>query len=297
MTYSIIARDAATAELGIAVQSRYFGAASIVPHVQPGEGIVAAQAFVDPSYGRRVLEMLRSGLEPQRVVDQLVNSDPGQAMRQVAIIDAQGRMAVHTGAQCVAAAGHALGAQCCAQANMMARASVWGAMVRAFERTAGDIAERLVAAMRAAENEGGDLRGRQSAVLLVASGAGRAIDLRVDDDADPVGEIARLLALARAHARARGATDKALADDAAAALADLDACCAAYPDEPEFLVRRALVLLLAGRAHEARAALARAHAVHPGWTEFVLRLADARIIPVSRSSLEPLLAGLSSAAR
>jgi uncharacterized Ntn-hydrolase superfamily protein len=254
MTYSIIARDPATSELGIAVQSRYFAAGRVVPWIEAGVGAIASQAFATPVYGHEGLRLLRSGLEPQAILDQLISEDPGEAQRQVAILDLQGRVAVHTGAKCVAAAGHAIGANCSAQANMMARDTVWGAMVHAFENSRGGLADRLLAAMEAAEREGGDVRGRQAASLIVVSGKAsgvprldHVVDLRLDDHPDPVAEIKRLLSYSRAHQRASRATGKASANDLTGALTDLDACCAAYPDEPEFLFRRAMVLLPLGR--------------------------------------------------
>jgi uncharacterized Ntn-hydrolase superfamily protein len=299
MTYSIVARDPSTGELGIAVQSRYFAAGRHVPWVEAGVGVIASQGFANPVHGHEGLRLLRSGLEPRAILEKLLQEDPGQAQRQVAIMDARGRVAVHAGAGCVPAAGHATGVDCSAQANMMARDTVWPAMVRAFETAAGEMADRLVAAMDAAEGEGGDVRGKQAAALIVVSGKpsgiprlDHTVDLRVDDHPDPVGEIRRLLSYSRAHHRANQAVAKASASDFAGALADLDACCAAFPDDPEFLGRRALMLLPLGRIEEARADLRRAKAIHPGGNELLLRFADAGVIPVRRQMLEPLLAGL-----
>jgi Flp pilus assembly protein TadD len=182
---------------------------------------------------------------------------------------------------------------------MMARNTVWGAMVHAFEHTAGEMADRLLAALEAAEAEGGDIRGKQAASLVVVSGRpsevarlDHVVDLRVDDHPDPVAEIRRLLAYSRAHRRANRATGKAAANDLAGALADLDACCEAYPGDAEFLCRRAMVLLPLGRITEASEMLRQAHAIYPGVPELLLRLADAGIFPIRRSQLEPLVAGL-----
>jgi uncharacterized Ntn-hydrolase superfamily protein len=257
----------------------------------------------NPVYGHEGLRLLRTGEEPQRILHRLVNDDPGQAVRQVAILDAQGRMAVHTGASCVAAAGHARGVTCCAQANMMARDTVWDAMVQAFEHAGGEMADRLLAALRAAEREGGDIRGRQAAALVVVagktstpSGMDRVVDVRVDDHPDPVAELARLLDYARAHQRASQAIEKLSAGNLPEALAELDTCCAAYPDEPEFLFRRMLVLLALGRLDEARAALRRAHAIRPGWSDLLLRFADAGFLPIGRDVLEVFVASAISGA-
>jgi uncharacterized Ntn-hydrolase superfamily protein len=299
MTYSIIAHDARTGELGIAVQSRFFAAGRIVPWIEAGVGVVASQAFANPVYGTEGLRLLRSGMSPQDALELLRRDDPGAALRQVAIMNAAGSVAVHTGVQCVAAAGHAVGTGAAAQANMMARPTVWQAMIAAFEKGEGALADRLLAALDAAGREGGDLRGAQAAALVVvgAHSSGdakqdRIVDLRVDDHPDPAGEIRRLYALALAHHEASAALEKLAGGDPAGALAELDSCCAAWPQEPEFLSRRALVLMAMGRFPEARAMMERASAINPGWAELILRMADAGIIPASREMLAPLVAGL-----
>jgi hypothetical protein len=169
---------------------------------------------------------------------------------------------------------------------MLARESIWRAMVDAFETAAGALADRLLAAMEAAEREGGDLRGRQGAALLVATGkpSGVAkldlvVDVRVDDHPDPLGEIRRLLHYGRAIERSNGAFEKIMAGDAAGALSDLEACLAAYPDEPVFLFRRTLALLLLDRRDEAHEALQHARRAHPGWGELLQRFIHAGVIP------------------
>jgi uncharacterized Ntn-hydrolase superfamily protein len=298
MTYSMVARDPQTGELGIAVQSRFFAVGRFVPSIEAGVGVIASQSFGNPAHGPEGLRLLRAGLAPQAALDTLLSQDPGLALRQVAVLDTHGRVAVHTGMSCVAAAGHATGVQCSAQANMMAHDSVWPAMLDAFEHMSGDLAERLLAAMQAAERAGGDLRGRQAAALIVVSGqparttADRCVDLRIDDHPDPVGEIRRLLSYAHSHESANQAVEKAMAGDFSAALVDLNACCAAYPDEPEFLTRRALLLLAIGRFDEARRMVEQAQAIHHGWAEYLLRFADARVTPMPRELVEVLVAGL-----
>jgi uncharacterized Ntn-hydrolase superfamily protein len=296
MTYSIVARDPATGELGVALQSRSFAAGRFVPWIKAGAGAVASQAFADPSHGPEALRLLGSQLAPAEVLDRLLRDDPGASMRQIAILDTHGRVAVHTGSRCVAAAGHAIGENCCAQGNMMERATVWPAMVAAFENASGNLAERLLAALFAAEREGGDLRGAQAAAIRVTAGSSPAaaaadasVDLRVDDHVDPVNEIKRLLAYLRAHRRAIQGTERALAGDLAGGLADLDACCSEFPREPEFASRQALFRLALGNASGAREALRRANDVHQGWGELLQRLADAGVIPLTRAMLKPLV--------
>ena len=181
-TYSIVAHDAATEQLGVAVQSHWFSVGPIVPWVAPGVGAVATQSFVEPAYGPLGLELMRMGRSAQQALDALTSTDEGEAVRQVAFVDAAGNVAVHTGSRAVAAAGHRTGAGYSVQANMMEHATVWDAMAEAYEASEGDLAERLLAALEAAQAEGGDIRGQQSAALLVV-GDGldhRAEDVRVD---------------------------------------------------------------------------------------------------------------------
>src|SRR5579875_1860618 len=274
MTYSIVGRDPEREELGIAVQSRYFAVGRVVPWIEAGVGVIASQSFANPVYGLEGLRMLRAGFEPDRILKTLLDQDAGAATRQVAILDAGGRRAVHTGSRCVPAAGHDLGENCCAQANMMTQSTVWAAMVRALENAPGDLADRLLAALIVVSTKRPD-----------QLPSDRSIDLRVDDHADPLGELKRLLDYSRAHRLANRAIASLLANDPSGALADIEACCAACPSEPEFLFRRCLILLQLGHVDQA-------HSIHPGWSELLLRFADAGVLPVSREKLEFLVADL-----
>ena len=170
MTYSIVARDPDTGSLGIAVQSHFFGVGRIVPWAEPGVGAVATQAFAEVSYGPLGLDLMRAGRSAPEALAQLVQADPGADTRQVAMVDAGGNVAAHTGARCVAAAGDSADDQVTAQANMVADDSCWPAMVAAYTSASGGLAGRLLAALDAAENEGGDVRGRQSAAILIVAG-------------------------------------------------------------------------------------------------------------------------------
>ncbi|MFW6084742.1 MAG: DUF1028 domain-containing protein, partial [Gemmatimonadota bacterium] len=169
-TYSIVARDPDTGQLGVAVQSHWFSVGPIVPFAEAGVGAVATQSFVDPSYGPLGLELMKAGRPAPDALAGLVRADGNPEVRQVAMIDAEGRVAAHTGENAIIAAGHQVGENYSVQANMMERATVWPAMAEAFESTEGDLAARMLAALRAAQAEGGDIRGRQSAALLVVSG-------------------------------------------------------------------------------------------------------------------------------
>ncbi len=203
MTYSIVARDPATGELGVAVQSHWFSTGSIVPWAEPGLGAVATQANADPGYGAGALDLLRAGASPREALDQLLSSDDGSMHRQVAVVDAHGQVAVHTGRRCIQFAGHESGRGFVCAANMMRREGVPQAMARAYSTAIGDLPDRLLAALDAAERAGGDVRGRQSAAMIVVRARDeqwlRSLDLRVEDSAFPLVELRRLIRLRRAY--------------------------------------------------------------------------------------------------
>ena len=221
MTYSLVARDPVTGELGVAVQSHWFGVGSVVPFVRPGVGAVATQSVPEPSHGPRILDELAAGAAPDAALDAVLTADEAYAYRQTGVVDAQGRVAVHTGEGCMADAGHTTGDGWSAQANIMLSAEVWPAMAEAFVGCdpALPLAERLLAGLDAAEAAGGDVRGRQSAAIVVAGPTAMAVDLRVEDHPDPLVEMRRLVTLRRAYTAAEAA-DEAMAegrmDDAAA---------------------------------------------------------------------------------
>jgi uncharacterized Ntn-hydrolase superfamily protein len=205
-TYSIVARDPVTGDLGVAVQSHWFSVGSVVPWAESGVGAVATQSFVEPSYGALGLSLMRTQKSAPDALKALLTADADREVRQVAMVDAKGRVAVHTGSKCIGAAGHETGEGFSVQANLMDKPTVWPAMARAFRGKKGDLADRMLAAMRAAEGEGGDIRGRQSAALVIvrAQPSGqpwndRLFDLRVEDHPDPVGELERLVKLRRAY--------------------------------------------------------------------------------------------------
>jgi uncharacterized Ntn-hydrolase superfamily protein len=214
-TYSIVARDPDTGEFGVAVQSHWFSVGPIVPWAQAGVGAVATQANVEVAYGPRGLELLQRGADAAAALRQLLDEDPLAASRQVAIVDARGGVAAHTGEGCMPFAGDCQGDGVSCQANIMAADSVWPAMLGAYEKHRGSLTERLLAALDAAELEGGDIRGRQSAALLIVPAAGRSwdtvISLRVEDHADPLDELARLVRLNEAYTLA-GRGDERVAE-------------------------------------------------------------------------------------
>jgi uncharacterized Ntn-hydrolase superfamily protein len=204
-TFSIVCYDSATGQFGAAVQSHWFRVANVI-WAEAGVGAVATQSLVEYSYGPLGLAMMRNGKSAQMALDGLLKSDSNNAVRQVAIIDRNGLVATHSGIKCIAEAGHHQGKFYSCQANLMRNNTVWDAMAKAFEATSGDLAERMMAALEAAQGEGGDIRGKQSAAMIVVSGKptgmswrDKLVDIRVDDSPAPLPELRRLLNITRAY--------------------------------------------------------------------------------------------------
>jgi uncharacterized Ntn-hydrolase superfamily protein len=283
MTYSIVARDPGTGELGVAVQTRWPNVGSIVPWAEPGVGAVATQSFAEESYGPLGLARMRDGEAPADALEALLAGDPGRETRQVGMVDAQGRSATHTGTRCVVASGHVTDTDLSIQANMMERDSVWAAMAAAYRSAGGELADRLMAALRAAENEGGDIRGRQSAALLVVPGSGPAwatrYDLRVEDDRAPLDELARLLRLARGYEAFDRAQGRADAGDLAGAAAAMDEAHGLAPDDDQISLWASLFLAGAGRTNDARALFEQARTAEARSGEHLRRFAAAGHLP------------------
>jgi uncharacterized Ntn-hydrolase superfamily protein len=296
MTYSMVARDPSTGQIGVAVQSHYFSVGSIVTWAEPGVGAVATQSFAEPAYGPRGLELIRSGRSAAGALGELIDQDSGEATRQVAIVDNAGRVAVHTGRSCIAEAGHQVGDQVSAQANMMRRDTVWHAMIDAYSATQGELATRLMAALQAAEAEGGDIRGRQSAAILVVGGRRserpweqRLFDLRVEDHPDPLPELRRLIDLKRAYDHVEEAEKLILGGDVQRALEHYEQAAAAFPDNIEFVFWHGVTLAGAGRVGEARERLDRAYAANDGWSELLSRLVKVGLLPDDPELVRALL--------
>jgi uncharacterized Ntn-hydrolase superfamily protein len=289
-TYSIVARDAATGELGVAVQSHWFSVGALVPWAEAGVGAVATQSFVDASYGPLGLDLMRAGRSAPDALRGLVAADKGRAVRQVAMIDAQGRVAAHTGEKCIAAAGHQVGKSFSVQANLMEKATVWPAMARAFESAKGDLTERLLAALEAAEREGGDIRGKQSAAILVVRAkstgrpwADRVVDLRVEDHAQPLVELRRLVRVHRAYEHMNAGDLCAEKKDWACAAREYGAAEKILPPESaaggEVVFWHAVTLVTAGRVEEALPLFRKVFAREPKWADLVGRLPAADLLP------------------
>jgi uncharacterized Ntn-hydrolase superfamily protein len=277
-TYSIVALDPETGELGAAVQSHWFSVGSLCTWTRPGIGAVATQSVVEPAHGPNALDRLARGESAEAALRGVLTGDAIVAMRQVGVVDAEGRVAVHTGGDCIPEAGHATGAHWTCQANMMARATVPDAMSAAYAAADGDLAERLMVALEGAEAEGGDVRGRQSAALLVAPAAGEPwrarVDLRVEDHEDPVGELRRLLGLQRAYELA-GEADELMGAGRADQAAELYVRAAELaPSSDELLFWAGLAIAQRGDVPAGTDAVRRAAAVHPGWLTLLDRLSS-----------------------
>lgn len=292
-TYSIVARDPATGELGVAVQSHWFNVGAMVPWAEAGVGAVATQSFVDPSYGRLGLDLMRAGKSAPEALKALLAADPERETRQVAMVDAKGRVAVHTGGQCIAEAGSEAGDGFSCQANMMGKASVWPAMARAYRGTKGDLADRLLAALRAAEAEGGDFRGRQAAAILVVPGksegrpwAERSFDLRVEDHPDPVVELGRLAKLQRAYLLMNDGDGFAAANKWKEAKDAYEAAAALAPHIAELPFWKAVGLTMAGRLEEALPVFKAVFKQEPVWRGAVRRLAKVKMLPQDEAVLK-----------
>jgi uncharacterized Ntn-hydrolase superfamily protein len=298
MTYSIVARDPRSGQLGVAVQSHYFSVGPKVAWARAGVGAVATQAMVEVSYGPLGLGLMAGGKAAAQALDALRAADSNAAVRQVAMVDGAGTVAAHTGDRAIAEAGHRTGEGFSVQANMMLHATVWDAMADAYAASSAeaDLAERLLLALDAAEAEGGDIRGRQSAALLVVSGQptgrdweDRLVELRVEDHPEPLAELRRLFELHRAYTR----TDRA---DELLASGDIDRARDEYarsqelsPGNPEMAFWLGVMLANVGRAEEAAEVLALAWGAHPGWAELLRRLPAAGLMPDDAGLLARLL--------
>lgn len=304
-TYSIVARDGVTGEMGVAVQSHWFSVGPVVPWAEAGVGAVATQSLVRIDYGPRGLALMREGNEASAALRELIEADQGRDVRQVAFVDAHGRVAVHTGAKCIAEAGHKPGvapdgAAYSAQANLMRDKGVPEAMGSAFESApeGTPLPERLVMALHAAEKAGGDVRGKQSAAILVVKGvstgrawADRVVELRVEDYAAPVDELDRLLRLHRAYERMNAGDEAIEKGDVAGALREYGAAREMAGGNAEMAFWTAVSLLNAGKTGEAEPILREAYRDEKGdWRTTLRRLPRSGLLNVSDSEVERLAA-------
>jgi uncharacterized Ntn-hydrolase superfamily protein len=325
-TFSIVARDRATGQMGVAVQSHWFAVGQIVPWAEAGVGAVATQSFVDPSYGKLGLDLLRAGKSAPDALRALLGGDASCEVRQVGFVDAQGNVATFTGARDIIAAGSIaaqassgpqkiqcgaaggtlyVGRDFAVQANLMANDKVWPAMAKAYAETKGDLADRMLAALDAAQSVGGDIRGKQSAALIVVNAAStgrawqdRVFDLRVDDHPQPLAELRRLVVLQRAYNRMNAGDLAVEHKDNDAALREYSGAAAlvgATPGIPqsriaEMVFWHAVALVNMQRVDEALPLFARAFALEPGWRELTPRLPYSGLLPDDAKLIERIVA-------
>ena len=329
-TFSIVARDPQTGEMGVAVQSHWFAVGQIVPWAEAGVGAVATQSFVDPSYGKLGVEFMRAGKSAPEALRALLGADDGRQVRQVGMIDAQGIAASFTGCRDIIAAGHvvhkqdgsgayeqrqegqqagcvgqmAIGHDFAVQANLMSNDKVWPAMAKAFEETKGDLAERMLAALDAAQAVGGDIRGRQSAALIVvkAKSSGkpwedRIFDLRVDDHPEPLAELRRLVTLQRAYNHMNAGDLAVEHKDNEGALREYSAAeqlASGAEGVPasrlaEMMYWHAVALVKIGRVEESLPLFKKAFALQPSWRELTPRLPKSGLLPDDPKLIERIV--------
>jgi len=297
-TYSIVARDPASGQLGVAVQSHWFSVGPIVPWVEAGVGAIATQSFVDPSYGPKGLALLRAGRSAPDALKELLAKDEGRDVRQVAMIDAHGRVDAWTGPRDIQAAGHHVGVNYSVQANLMLNDKVWPAMSKAFESAKGDLADRMLAALDAAQAVGGDIRGKQSAALIVAAGKStgqpwvdRVFDLRVDDHAEPLTELRRLVTLQRAYNHMNAGDLAVEKKDNAGALREYSAAEKLVPTNAEMVFWHAVALVNMNRVEESLPLFKRVFAMDRNWATLLPRLPKSGLLPDDPKIIERILAG------
>ncbi|MEO1515105.1 MAG: DUF1028 domain-containing protein [Bacteroidota bacterium] len=296
-TYSIVAIDPETGDMGVAVQSHWFSVGPLVAWGEAGVGVVATQSFVNPDLGPQGLALMKSGMSPQQALDQLLAADEGKAVRQVAFLNHEGKVAAHTGSNCIPAAGHQMGEGYSVQANLMLNDKVWPAMSKAFEASKGQpLAERLVAALEAAEATGGDIRGKQSAALLVvrAEPTGKVwqdqlVDLRIEDHPTPIQEMKRLLKVHRAYEHMNKGDLAVEHNDIEGAMTEYKAASELFPENEEMKYWTAVTLVNAGRWEDAKPLFEEVFRRNANWHILTPRLRKVGLLTVEDDLLGKIL--------
>ena len=295
-TYSIVARDPETGQLGVAVQSHWFSVGSIVSWAEAGVGAVATQSLADPAYGALGLDLLRAGKSPEDALRGLLASDSGAEVRQVAMVDAQGRVAVHTGTRCIPEAGHHVGQGYTTQANLMERNTVPDAMARAYEQATGSFAARLVAALEAAQKEKGDIRGMQSAAILIVAPTAtgrpwvdRLMDLRVEGHPDPLKEINRLVRVHEAYQHMNAGDVAMEHKDVEAARREYGRAEELLPENEEMVFWHAVALANAGAVDDALPLFRKVFRKNANWAVLTPRLVPIELLTVSEPDLTRIM--------
>jgi uncharacterized Ntn-hydrolase superfamily protein len=297
-TYSIVARDTKTGEMGVGVQSHYFSVGSVVDWGASGVGVVATQSFVNKSFGLRGLDLMKQGKSPVEALDILLSDDEGRNVRQVALLDAHGQVATHTGSNCIKFAGHKIGNNFSVQANMMLKDTVWPAMAQSFEKNEKiPLPERIIKALQAAESEGGDIRGKQSAALLIVKGEpvenkwdDPFIDIRVEDHLEPLEELSRLLTLRRAYERMDKGDIAMEKGDEDNALKEYNSAREMCPDNIEMKYWTAISLANINKFEEASPIFKEIFNADENWRILTKRLPERNLLNISKEDFEKIIA-------
>ena len=295
-TYSIVALDETTGELGGAVQSHWFSVGFLVPWAKAGVGAVATQSFVKVDYGPDGLQLMESGITAVDALKTLTSKDDGEAVRQVGMIDIKGNVAAHTGSRCIKYAGHIVGKNYSVQANMMANGTVPKAMAVAFEKTKGDLADRMMAALEAAEAEGGDIRGKQSAAMVIVSGEPSGVDwkdtklsLRIEDHPTPLIELKRLIRVHRAYQHANMGDHYMETEEIDKALIEYSKAAEYYPENAELPYWSAIALANGGRLEEALPVFQSVFQRNPDLKTMTPRLVKSGLLPDDKSLISKIM--------
>ena len=295
-TYSIVAFDEETGELGVAVQSHWFSVGFLVPWAKAGVGAVATQSFVKVDYGPEGLNRMENGQSAEEALNSLLAEDEGEAVRQVAMIDVKGSVAAHTGTKCIYAAGHQIGKNYSVQANLMEKETVWPSMANAFERSNGDLADKMMVALEAAEAEGGDIRGKQSAAMLIVSGNPTGfpwkdvvMDIRVDDHAEPLKELKRLIRIHRAYQHANKGDHYLELEEIEKALVEYEKASEFYPENPELPYWSAVTLASKGNLEQALPIFREVFQKEPRLRILTPRLVNSGLLPNDPALIEAII--------
>ena len=295
-TYSIVARDTVTGEMGVAVQSHWFAVGTIVSWGEAGVGVIATQSFVNPSFGPRGLILLKQGLSAQQVLDLLIESDEGRDFRQLAILDSKGNAAAYTGKKCIDDAGQIVGSNYSVQANMMLNDKVWGAMSNTFENSKGNLADRLLEALDAAQDVGGDIRGKQSAAILVVKAKptgniweDRIVDIRIDDHENPLKEIRRVYNVHSAYEHMNKGDLAIEHNDMDLAMKEYSAAETMFPENEEMKYWHAVTLANMGKVEESLPLFKEVFNMNDNWVKLTARLIKPQLLNVSTEDLNKIL--------
>ncbi|HZX10412.1 MAG TPA: DUF1028 domain-containing protein [Acidobacteriota bacterium] len=285
-TYSIVAMDKETGQMGVAVQSHWFSVGFLVPWVESGVGAVATQSFVKVDYGPDGLKLMKQGKTAEEALKELIKADENEEVRQVAMIDVHGNVAVHTGKNCIPEAGHITGKGYSCQANLMLKNTVWKAMAEAYENTPGELAERLLAALEAAEREGGDIRGKQSAAIIIAQigetepwWEGILYNLRVEDHPEPVKELKRLVKLNQAYNYMNQGDELLTENKITEAMEAYIKAMNMYPENAEMIFWPAVTLAATGKVNQSLPLFKKVFALDYNWAILVPRLPKVGQLP------------------